>query len=95
MKRYRRMMSLDKVTDALIQNNQNPEFRMGLLKSLPTKIFGETIARVIEDVRFEDGVLYLKVPDETWRKELKKQIGLVHKEARQIHANVSKIVFCP
>lgn len=96
MKRYRRMMSLDKVTDSLIQGNQNSEFRMGLLRSLPTRVFGESIAHVVRDVRFEEesGVLYLQIPDDTWRKELKSQIGLLYKEARKIHNAVSQIVLC-
>jgi predicted nucleic acid-binding Zn ribbon protein len=46
------------------------------------EIVGEQIARRTQAVRFEDGILYVAVPDAAWRQELAMQTENI---LREIH----------
>ena len=37
------------------------------------EVVGETIARISKAVRFEEGILFVSVPDSAWRQELAMQ----------------------
>lgn len=44
------------------------------------QLVGETIAQKTEAVRYEDGVLYVAVPDDSWRHQLSMQLETILKE---------------
>ena len=55
------------------------------------EVVGETIARIAKAVRFEDGILYVSVPDAVWRQELTMQIeSILSKIQSMPHGHVVK-----
>jgi predicted nucleic acid-binding Zn ribbon protein len=46
------------------------------------ELVGETIAEKAEAVRYDDGVLYVAVPDDTWRHQLSLQLETIMKKLR-------------
>lgn len=95
MKRYRRMIPLGAVTEQLVKDNQNPEFRKALLKTLPKKIFGEAIAANIKSVEIGDGCLTMRVPSDSWRHELSGRKAMILEKAREIHQPIDRIELIP
>lgn len=85
MKRFRRIMSLDKVTEALARESSSMEFRDALVKSLPSRIFGETMAAHIDDAYISGKKLHLVVSDPIWRKEIQKNRGRLVDKVRAVH----------
>ncbi|MFZ5980060.1 MAG: DUF721 domain-containing protein [Candidatus Zixiibacteriota bacterium] len=47
------------------------------------EIVGEHIARISRAVRFEDGILYVAVPDASWRQNLAMEIDNILEKIRQ------------
>ena len=95
MKRYRKMIPLATVTEKMIKENDNPEFRKALLKALPKKIFGEAIATNITQVDVLDTCLQITIPNDTWRNELTKRKRMILEKAREIHDSIQKIDLIP
>lgn len=56
-----------------------------MIKSLPSRLFGKTLAAHIEDAYVKGGRLHLRVPDPTWRKELQKNRGMLLEKVRAVH----------
>ncbi len=48
------------------------------------EIVGEHLARRTEAIRFEDGILYVAVPDPSWRQELAMQTENILREIRNL-----------
>ena len=47
------------------------------------QIVGETLAQRSKAVRFEDGVLYIAVPDATWRQEMSMNMDEILRKIQQ------------
>jgi len=95
MKRYRKMIPLRAVTEQIVKDNQNPDFRKALLKALPKKIFGEAIAANIESVEVRDACLRMTVPSDSWRRELSGRKAMILEKAREIHQPLDRIELVP
>lgn len=85
MKRKRRMVTLGSLADDFIKNTDNLEFQKSLLRGLPTKLYGKAIAAQVTEIRVEDGFLILRIPDDSWRKELGERKQLLLHKAREIY----------
>lgn len=48
-----------------------------------SRLVGEHIAKVAEAYRFEDGVIYVSVPNDTWRQELTMQTETILQKIKQ------------
>jgi len=95
MKRFRRFVSLSTVTEQLSKESDSNEFRDALLKSLPQRIFGQTLAAHIDDVSIEGKKLHLVVSDPTWRKEIQKNRRMLLEKVKSVHPDLIGIMVSP
>ncbi len=95
MRRIRRLVPFGTVAEKLFDNQKNERCGSALLRSLPAKLFGATIAAQITEVEMKGHILFLRVPDATWRKELEVQHDQLLAKARRLHRQLNKVVLTP
>ena len=91
MKRFRKMVDLGFVAEQMIKEQGDGRLADVLQDMLPSHYFGSAIGRHIESMRVEQGRLILSVPDQMWRRELKKQRSTLLDRARKIDSGIQSI----
>ena len=91
MKRIRKMTSLQDITEKMIRENKNSELEQHLIQGMPARIFGETVAQKIQEMRIEGDKLLLCVPDPDWRRLLEKDRLTLLKRARTLKPGIRRI----
>ena len=94
-RRNRRMVTLADMTRRFTEEHAQPEYRKSLLAGLPASLFGRTVASQITEVNLDGTTLVLKIPDDTWRKELRKNKIMLMIKAREIQPDIRDLSLVP
>ena len=75
MKRIRKMVSLQDITEKMVRENKNNELEHHLIQGMPARIFGETVAQKIQEMRIDGDTLLLCIPDLDWQICYQSRVG--------------------
>ena len=91
MKRYGRLVPLDRLTEKFAQNQPHAGFRQRVLETLPRKLFGAVVADQIQGIEIHDTTLLLYVPDPLWYKELLKTTAFMLAKVNKAQPRITRI----
>ena len=89
--RFKKMVSLDQVTDRMYRESDDGNFKQAMLTALPAQLFGPTVASRIKAVRLQGHTLVLTVKDPTWKRELDKCRASLTAKVRDAHPSICKV----